>query len=105
MSFNRDTYAHDVLRCAGGQNVCAEATARYPVVDLDEVARFDPEVVLLPDEPYPFAERYRRTLGALAASAAGRAGRIHLIDGKALSWYGPRTAPGINNLRLLLADS
>jgi ABC-type Fe3+-hydroxamate transport system substrate-binding protein len=105
MSFNRDTYAHDVLRCAGGQNVCAEAVVRYPPVELEAVARFDPEVVLLPDEPYPFAERHRTAMrDALAPTAAGRAGRIHLIDGKALSWYGPRTAPGIDNLRALLAD-
>lgn len=103
MSFNRDTYAHDVLRCAGGLNVCAEAATRYPVVELEAVARLDPEVVLLPDEPYPFSDRHRTTLHALAATAAGRAGRVYLIDGKALSWYGPRTASAVRTLRSLLA--
>lgn len=83
--------------------MCADATARYPVVELETVARSDPEVILLPDEPYPFAERHRTALHALAATAAGRAGRVYLIDGKALSWYGPRTASAVRSLRSLLA--
>ena len=105
MSFNRDTYAHDLLYCAGGWNVCAEAPARYPSIDLEAVAGLDPEVILLPDEPYPFAARHRAFLHPLSATAAGRAGRIHLIDGKAMSWYGPRTAAAVESLRALLAEA
>jgi ABC-type hemin transport system substrate-binding protein len=104
MSFNRDTYAHDLLRCAGGDNVCAGEAQRYPMVDLEAVARADPEVVLLPSEPYPFAERHLAYLGPLAQTAALRDRRVHLIDGKALSWYGPRTVPALGFLRRLLAD-
>ena len=33
MTFNADTYAHDMLRAAGGANVCAAAPERYPTVD------------------------------------------------------------------------
>jgi ABC-type hemin transport system substrate-binding protein len=35
--------------------------------------------------------------------AAAREGRIHLLDGTLLSWYGPRIAPAIATLRRLLA--
>ena len=103
MSFNRDTYASDLMGCAGGDNVCAAAPDRYPVVDLEAVARADPEVILLPDEPYRFSEQHRRALGPLAGTTAGRAGRVHLVDGKALSWYGPRTAPAVCQLLHLFA--
>lgn len=102
MSFNRDTFAHDMLAQAGGANVCAALADRYPQVELAAIAALDPEIVLLPDEPYRFSERDLPHLAALAASAAARRGRIHLIDGKALSWYGPRTAPALRSLRALL---
>jgi ABC-type Fe3+-hydroxamate transport system substrate-binding protein len=105
MSFNRDTYAHDLLRCAGGDNVCSELADRYPVVDLHAIAQTDPQVILLPDEPYPFAERHRQALGPLLDTSAGRSGRIHLVDGKALSWYGPRTAAALRVFRRLLAGT
>src|SRR5262245_24204820 len=103
MSFNRDTYAHDLLGCAGGTNLCADRPERYPVVELPDILAADPEVILLPDEPYPFAERHRASLAGLSATAAWRTGRVHFIDGKALSWYGPRTAAAVRDFRSLLA--
>ena len=91
MSFNATTYCHDILRRAGARNVCAEAHERYPVVDLAAIALADPEVVLLPDEPYPFLRRHFADLEALHGTTSWRQGRVHLVDGRALSWYGART--------------
>jgi len=91
MTFNRDTFVHDLLACAGANNICADATDRYPVIDLDAVARAEPDVILLPDEPYHFRRRHLADLGALAATPAWRDGRIHFVDGRALTWYGART--------------
>jgi ABC-type Fe3+-hydroxamate transport system substrate-binding protein len=105
MAFNRDTYADDLLRHAGADNVCADRPERYPVVDLNVVAEADPEVVLLPDEPFPFAERHRASMTALAGTTAWRQGRVHFVDGKALSWYGHRTAPALRDFRRLIAAS
>jgi ABC-type Fe3+-hydroxamate transport system substrate-binding protein len=97
MSFNRDTYCHDLLQCAGGDNICGAAADRYPVVALADIAAAQPEVILLPDEPYPFVERHRRELAEIGAPHA-----THLLDGKALSWYGPRTADALHSLAELL---
>ncbi|MGH7789973.1 MAG: helical backbone metal receptor [Candidatus Binatia bacterium] len=91
MSFNAETFAHDLLRCAGGENVCAGLAERYPTLELDRVAAADPQVILLPDEPYPFSERHRSALRGLAGTTAWQQGRVHFVDGKALSWYGHRT--------------
>jgi len=103
MSLNADTYASDVLACAGGANVCAARAERYPIVDLAEIAAADPQVILLPDEPYRFTERHHAALSELASTSAWSDGRVHMIDGKALSWYGHRTAPALRTLRELLA--
>jgi len=103
MSLNADTYASDLLACAGGANVCGERGERYPVVELEAIAAADPQVILLPDEPYRFTERHRAALGPLTGTSAWRDGRVHMIDGKALSWYGHRTAPALRMLQRLLA--
>ena len=102
MSFNQDTYADDMLWLAGGSNVCRDQAARYFTVTLDAVAQAAPEVILLPDEPYVFAPKDLPSLAPLQATPAHRAGRIHYIDGKALSWYGRRTAAALRYLRGIL---
>jgi len=102
MSFNQDTYADDMLRLAGGENVCRGRPDRYCTVDLEDIARAAPDVVLLPDEPYVFTQKDVAVLTPLATTPALRSGRVHLIDGKALHWYGPRTAGGLRLLRRLM---
>lgn len=102
MSFNSDTYAHDMLRLAGGSNVCGAMGERYPTVGLPAVAAALPEVVLLPDEPYHFTPRDLSALPELAETPALRQGRVHFVDGKSLSWYGPRMAGGLEQFVALL---
>lgn len=105
MAFNADTYAHDMLRAAGGRNVCGEATTRYPEVALEDVACAAPEIVLLPDEPYRFTTRDLPALAPLADTPALRRDRVRFVDGKALSWYGPRIADGLARFAALFAEA
>jgi ABC-type Fe3+-hydroxamate transport system substrate-binding protein len=102
MSFNRDTYSDDMLWRAGGANIYRAAGERYCSVRLEDVAQRMPEVILLPDEPYVFREKDRPALRALALTPAWRSERVYFIDGKALTWYGARTAAGLRTLRRLL---
>lgn len=90
MAVGGDTYADDLIALCGGRNVFAQcASHRYPVVEIADILGARPEVVLLPDEPYAFGPRDVQELAALDVPAA-RDGRIHLIDGTWVSWYGPR---------------
>jgi ABC-type Fe3+-hydroxamate transport system substrate-binding protein len=102
MTINADTYVHDMLAVCGGLNVFAAAAKRYPEVTLDEVAAAGPEVILLPDEPYRFRAAHRADFAAYPDLPALRDGRIHLVDGKLLSWYGPRIAEALRALPPLL---
>ena len=103
MTVNRDTYVHDVLETCGGDNVFAASPARYPTVTLEEVRAAAPDVILLPDEPYRFRDAHRADFAALADVPAVRSGRVHLVDGKLLSWYGPRIGEALERLPDLLA--
>jgi ABC-type Fe3+-hydroxamate transport system substrate-binding protein len=103
MSVGPDTYAHDLLALCGGENVFgARSDRRYPRVKLAEVEAAAPEVVLLPDEPYSFGPVDAAEIGRLDIPAA-HAGRIHLIDGTWVSWYGPRIRGALEGLCALLA--
>lgn len=103
MVVGADTYAHDLITLCGGENVFACASQRrYPRVELAEIEAAAPELILLPDEPYAFGQRDAQELGALDIPAAHR-GRIHLIDGTLVSWYGPRILQAIDTLCGLFA--
>lgn len=105
MTLSRDTYAHDLLACAGIANVFADATERYPRVTPGEIAARDPDLVLLPDEPYRFTAEDADELarGALDGTRAARGGHVHVIDGTLAFWHGPRIAPALALLSDLAA--
>jgi ABC-type Fe3+-hydroxamate transport system substrate-binding protein len=102
MTINHDTFIHDMLRVCGGENIFLDHSERYPRVNLGEVAARKPEVILLPDEPFPFGEKHLAEFETLGEVPAVRAGRLHLLDGKVLSWYGPRIAASLRTLSRLL---
>ncbi|MDO8614664.1 MAG: cobalamin-binding protein [Dehalococcoidia bacterium] len=102
MTIGPDTYMHDFLWVCGGANVFGHRPERYPQISLDEAAAQRPEAVLLPDEPYHFRRRHAQELQAYPEVPAVRDGRIYLVDGKQLCWYGPRIAGGLRSLQELL---
>jgi ABC-type Fe3+-hydroxamate transport system substrate-binding protein len=104
LTIGSDTYIHDVILNAGGRNLFADRHDRYPKVELDEVARRIPEVILLPNEPYSFREEHKADFAERTHVPAVRDGRIHVVDGKALCWYGPRIAEGLRSINALLQD-
>ncbi len=106
MACNRDTYVHDVLVTCGGENVTGERPERYPRVTLEEVAAAAPEVILLPDEPFRFGPKHIPLFEAFPAMPAVQAGRVYCIDGKWISWYGPRMVEALPALtRVILGDT
>ena len=69
-------------------------------VSLETVAGARPDLVLLPDEPYAFAERHVPELRETGVNAPCR-----FVDGKDLSWYGARIPAALDRLRLLATDA
>ena len=99
--FNADTYAHDVLRMLGFNNIYAAAGERYPQTTLDEAIALRPDFVLLPNEPYAFGPKDVEALKPLLPPPLSR--RVILIDGRDLHWYGARMVNGLKSLATLLS--
>ncbi len=128
MTFNADTYIHDLLRVCGGTNVFAERDrvyplkadlgqaapyaaddpraegrdTRYPRVMMDEVIQAQPDVILLPSEPFEFNESHISLFANLDIPAAHK-NRIHLVDGSLLTWHGTRLAYALNTFPTLFS--
>lgn len=101
MTINADTYMHDLLHICGGANVFAGADRRYPRVAWDDVVETQPDVILLPSEPFQFTAEHVPLFAELDVPAA-HAQRIHLVDGSLLSWHGTRLARALDTIPALL---
>jgi ABC-type Fe3+-hydroxamate transport system substrate-binding protein len=127
MTFNADTYAHDLLRICGAINVFADRDrqyplkadlgqadplladdprrvgrdTRYPRVTIEEVVAAQPDMILLPSEPFQFSEEHIALFAALDIPAAGN-DQILLVDGSLLTWHGTRLAYALDTIPALL---
>lgn len=94
MTLGGDTYGSSILARAGVTNVYA-GEGRYPETSLDDARARRPDLVLAPSEPYPFAERHRSELEAVAP--------VVLVDGRDLFWWGARTPEALVRLSGIVA--
>lgn len=74
---------------------------RYPRITLEEVESKQPDVILLPNEPFQFTQDHIAIFKQLDVPAA-KYDRIHLVDGSWLTWHGTRLAYALNDLPALL---
>lgn len=127
MTINHETYLHDLLRVCGAENIFAdrdrlyplaadlgeapametasERDTRYPRVTMAEVVEHAPDVILLPSEPYPFAEADLAAFDSFPEIPAVQNKRLHLVDGSLLTWHGTRLALALAELPSLIAST
>lgn len=98
MTINKNTYIHSLIEAAGGINVTANAKDRYPKITFKEIEILNPEVILLPSEPYDFKEDDMQEFLKNKKLNASKAGNIFLINGEDTCWFGPRMKNGLISL-------
>ena len=96
MLVGKNTYIDSYLTAIGYENCVKEA--RYPV--WSEHAAYNPEVVLLSTEPYPFKEKHRIEFQQLLPSAS-----IQVVDGEMFSWYGSRLLQSVAYFKQVFLES
>lgn len=82
MSVGGDTYIHDVLEHWKLSNVFNNKS-RYPKFDLQELKSYNPDLILLSSEPFPFKEKHISQVEEACPAA-----RVLLVEGEWFSWYG-----------------
>ncbi len=76
-----DTFAGDVLDRLGVHNTYGRDPQRYPRPGLDDIRAGSPDLIVLPDEPYPFT--------ADDGPECFPGATCVLVSGRHLTWYGP----------------
>ncbi|MBA2544741.1 MAG: ABC transporter substrate-binding protein [Deltaproteobacteria bacterium] len=120
MTMNADTFGSDVLVQCGIANVFGQRLrlyplaadlgksapqdssgrdVRYPRLSLFEIKEREPDLVILPDEPYNFTEAEEQMFRDALPKA-----RIVRVSGKDLFWYGAWTIDALDRLNRELAQ-
>lgn len=89
MSVGGDTFISSMINAIGWKNVLA-GKERYPEITLEELEAYNPELVLLSSEPFPFKEKHIVEVKARLPNA-----EVKLVDGEMFSWYGSRMLKAI----------
>ena len=89
MTINADTYVHAACELFGFRNVFALHAKRYPPLTSEDIERMDPEVVLFPDEPYPFRAKHLDLFQQEFPGIRAVQNREMLsFDGSYVAWHG-----------------
>jgi ABC-type Fe3+-hydroxamate transport system substrate-binding protein len=98
MAASAGTYVSDLLATFGGVNVFPAGAGDWPRTDESAVRELAPELLVLPDEPYRFAEADRDHWRSVLPSA-----RVALVSGEDFCWHGVRTLRGLAAAESLLS--
>jgi ABC-type Fe3+-hydroxamate transport system substrate-binding protein len=120
MTCNAETYTSDLLTLFGGDNVFASRQRRYPLeadlkneageapegrdtryprVGIEEIRAAQPELILLPNEPFAFDQSHLEEIKSLLTETpAVKNDRIRLLDGSLLTWPGTRLGKALEQL-------
>lgn len=93
MGLGRPTYGASLLATLGVAVVPGDA-GPYPTVALDDLRPAAVDVVLVPSEPYDFADHHLEELRGIAPTMR--------VDGQDLLWWGARTRSARSRLAALL---
>jgi ABC-type Fe3+-hydroxamate transport system substrate-binding protein len=92
MAIGSDTFAGSLLRRLGVDNVLSQSPERYPCLDVTALPPHD--LVVLPDEPYPFTADDGPESFPDAPAV--------LVPGRLITWYGPSLVEAARTLPTIL---
>ena len=106
MTFNRNTFVHEMIEIAGGDNVFADHDMNYPTISLEAVLARNVAFIieLMPAEKNPdsLESRVRTEWSRFDAIPAVAGGHVHVITDDASVIPSPRCAVVIEKISLIL---
>jgi iron complex transport system substrate-binding protein len=104
MTINADTYVHSASNLFGFRNIFAGQEQRYPSLTAGDIAQINPDVVLFPDEPYPFKQKhidlFKKEFPDLSAT---KKNRMLSFDGSYIAWHGFGTLRALREFPSVIA--
>jgi len=96
MTVNKNTFHHDVIRLAGGENMTEDEPLTYPRISMEEIIRRDPDIIIISsmDRGGRF-EAARKEWMKWPVIQAVKNGRVHLVESDLLDRPSPRIVKGL----------
>ena len=82
MSIGSDTFIHEMLNHIGFENYMSKHQ-RYPMIELEDIKKEEPDYLLLSTEPFPFQEKHVEFFKTHLNKT-----KISIVRGEYFSWYG-----------------
>ncbi len=92
MTIGGDTYINEMMKLSGFDNLYKDKK-RYPVTDIKEMKKLNPELILLSSEPFPFKVKHQRELQEIFPNT-----EVKLVEGEAFTWFGTYPLKGLKYL-------
>lgn len=103
VTVGKGSFADDLIRLAGGENISGKDREMYPRLGLEEILKRSPEVILVSSmNPGGDYERVLREWQRWKTIPAVKHGRIHLIDSDLIDRPAPRIIHGLEKMARLL---
>jgi iron complex transport system substrate-binding protein len=106
MTFNRNTFVHEMIEIAGGHNVFGDHDMNYPAISLEAVLARDVafiiELMLGEEDPDALASRVRLEWSRFDSVPAVARGQVHVITDAASVIPSPRCAQVIEKISHIL---
>ena len=103
MTVNKNTFHHDVIRLAGGDNMTSDEPITYPRISIEEVMRKGPDVIIISSmERGGSFERARKGWMKWSSIPAVKERRVHLINSDLLDRPSPRIVKGLETMARLI---
>ncbi len=92
MVAGRNTYIDSMLKLNNFRNLSPKE--RYPEINMDEITKLSPDLILLSSEPFPFKKKHIKEFAKLDS-------KVVVVDGEYFSWYGSRILKAIDYFKEL----
>ena len=103
MSVNSKTIHHNLIQLAGGRNMTGDQAITYPKLNIEEVIKRQPDVIIVSSmEKGGRYETARKEWCRYPTVPAVREGRVHLIDSDLIDRPAPRIVRGLEEMARLI---
>jgi len=99
VTVGKNSFANDLIRLAGGENIAGREKEMYPRLGMEEILKRSPEVILVTSmNPKGNYEKALQEWSRWKTIPAVKNGRIHLIDSDLVDRPSPRIIEGLEEM-------
>ncbi len=103
VTVGKGSFADDLIRLAGGENIAGKEKEVYPRIGIEEILKRSPDVIVISSmNPRGNYQKILQEWSRWRSISAVKNGRLHLIDSDLLDRPSPRIIDGLEELARIL---